>query len=59
MGAPNLPGDLVSEQLPADCTRFLEELRVLVGRRRAAMLGPKTGWLPDPPRDGDVDAPQR
>jgi hypothetical protein len=45
--------------LRADCTRFLEELRVLVGRRRAAMLGARTDWLPNPAGDEDADAPHR
>ena len=45
---PNLPGDFVSEELRADCTRFLEAIHALVGRR-AEMLGAKTGWVPNPP----------
>ena len=54
--APSLPGDFVSEQLRADCARFLEELRVLVGRR-AAMLGANTDWPPEPPFQDGVDTP--
>jgi len=54
MRAPDLPGDFVSEQLRADCARFLEELRVLV-RRRAVMLDAQTDWPPDPAPDDDVD----
>src|ERR1044072_9489296 len=54
MRAPDLPGDFVSEQLRADCTRFLEELRVLV-RRRAVMLEAQTDWPPAPAPDDDVD----
>jgi hypothetical protein len=54
MRAPDLPGDFVSEQLRADCARFLEELRVLV-RRRAAMLDAQTDRPPDRAPDADVD----
>ena len=31
---PELPGEFVSEDLRADCARFLNELRALIGRRR-------------------------
>jgi hypothetical protein len=58
---PNLPGDFVSEELRADCTRFLEAIHALVGRR-AEMLGAKTGWVPNPPPvtvEEDVDTPPR
>ena len=59
---PEPPGEFVSEDLRADCTRFLEAIHALVGRR-AEMLGPaKTGWVPNPPRvtlDEDVDTPPR
>jgi hypothetical protein len=47
--------------LRADCTRFLEAIHALVGRR-AEMLGAKTGWVPNPPgvtADEDVDTPPR
>jgi len=47
---PNLPGDFVSEELRADCTRFLEAIHALVERRAEMMLGAKTRWVPDPPR---------
>jgi hypothetical protein len=36
--------------LRADCTRFLEAMRALVGRRAEMMLGAKTDWVPDRPR---------
>lgn len=60
---PNLPGEFVSEELRADCTRFLEAIHALVGRR-AEMLdaGAETGWVPNPPGvtvDEDVDTPPR
>src|ERR671931_2032982 len=58
---PDLPGDFVTEELRADCTRFLEELRALV-ERRAEMLGAKTGFVSDPSRvtpDEDLDTTHR
>jgi hypothetical protein len=54
---PNLPGDFVSEELRADCTRFLEAIHALVARRAEMLGAAKTGWVPDPPRaTGDEDA---
>jgi hypothetical protein len=58
---PDLPGDFVTEELRADCTRFLEELRALVGRR-AEVFGAKTRLGPNPPRvatDEDVGTADR
>jgi hypothetical protein len=43
---PELPGDFVSEDLRADCIRFLEELRALIGRR-AELLAASGGWVPE------------
>jgi hypothetical protein len=59
---PNLPGDFVSEELRADCTRFLEAIHALVGRRAEMLGAAKTGWVPDPPRvtvDEDAGTPPR
>src|SRR5204862_1590546 len=43
---PSLPGDFVSEELHADCARFLEAMHALAVRR-GEMLGAKTGgWVP-------------
>ena len=43
---PNLPGEFVSEELRADCVRFLEAMHALAVRR-GEMLGAKTGgWVP-------------
>ena len=53
------PGEFVSENLRADCTRFLEELRALV-RRRADLPAASTGWVPGPHQataDRDVETP--
>ena len=33
MPEPELPGEFVSEELRADCARFLDELRALVHHR--------------------------
>ena len=43
-GRPELPGEFVSEDLRADCARFLEELRALVGHR-AGLLAAQPGWV--------------
>jgi len=43
---PELPGEFVSEELRADCSRFLTELRALVGHR-AELLAARTGWVPE------------
>jgi hypothetical protein len=51
-----LPGDFVSEDLRADCLRFLEELRALIGRR-AELLGASAEWVPEGRRGGDSDPP--
>jgi hypothetical protein len=42
---PELPGEFVSEDLRADCARFLEELRTLIGQRADVPPG-STGWVP-------------
>jgi hypothetical protein len=49
---PELPGELVSEDLRTDCARFLDELRALIALR--GELTPENGaWVPsrlsDPP----------
>jgi hypothetical protein len=44
------PGEFVSEDLRADCARFLEELRVQI-KGRVDLLPGSTGWVP-----GGVDA---
>jgi hypothetical protein len=49
---PELPGEFVSEDLRADCARFLSEQRALIGLRRG--LSPESAaWVPgrmsDPP----------
>ena len=38
-----LPGEFVSEDLRADCARFLEELRVVISRRSEVSEGPWEG----------------
>jgi hypothetical protein len=53
---PELPGDFVSEDLRADCIRFLEELRALIGRR-AELLAGSAGWVPEGRRDDGSDHP--
>jgi hypothetical protein len=53
---PELPGDFVSEDLRADCIRFLEELRALIGRR-AELLAGSTGWVPEGPRRDGSEHP--
>jgi hypothetical protein len=53
---PELPGDFVSEDLRADCVRFLEELRALIGRR-AELLAGGTGWVPEGRGGGGSDHP--
>jgi len=42
-----LPGEFVSEDLRADCARFLEDLRARIGVRADLPPG-STGWVPDP-----------
>jgi hypothetical protein len=49
---PELPGEFVSDDLRADCARFLSEQRALIGLRRE--LSPESAaWVPgrvsDPP----------
>ena len=44
VGQSELPGEFVSEDLRADCARFLEELRALVGHRAELLARP--GWVP-------------
>ena len=42
---PELPGEFVSEDLRADCARFLSEQRAVIGLRRE--LSPEsTAWMP-------------
>jgi hypothetical protein len=41
-----LPGEFVSEDLRADCERFLDELRALVRFRREPQAK-RTAWAPD------------
>jgi len=38
-GRPELPGEFVSDDLRADCSRFLEEIRTLVGHRAQLLAG--------------------
>lgn len=52
---PEVPGDFVSEELRADCLRFLVDLRAMVVRR-AEMLGGATDHVPP---DEDVGTPRR
>ena len=52
---PEVPGDFVSEELRADCLRFLEDLRAMVARR-AKMLGGATDRVPP---GEDIDTPPR
>jgi hypothetical protein len=47
---PELPGEFVSEDMRADCVRFLDELRALV-RFRSEMPAESTAWVPDDPVD--------
>jgi len=42
--------------LRADCIRFLEELRALIGRR-AELLAGSTGWVPEGPRRDGSEHP--
>jgi hypothetical protein len=46
MPGPELPGEFVSEELRADCARFLEELRVLV-RHRSELPRKGAPWVRD------------
>jgi hypothetical protein len=41
---PELPGEFVSEDLRADCARFLEDQRALI-RWRADLPSGGTGWV--------------
>jgi hypothetical protein len=43
---PEPPGEFVSEELRADCARFLDELRALIERRDEA--SERAGWVPAP-----------
>ena len=43
---PELPGEFVSEELRADCARFLEELRALV-RHRTELRREGAFWVGD------------
>lgn len=43
---PELPGEFVSEELRADCARFLDELRASV-RARRKRPAERTDWAPD------------
>jgi hypothetical protein len=45
MGQPELPGEFVSEELRADCARFLEELRTMIHRRCEAEVE-VADWAP-------------
>jgi hypothetical protein len=47
-GERDLPGDFVSEDLRADCARFLDELRTLIGRRAELPLA-DADWVPRRP----------
>jgi hypothetical protein len=38
-----LPGEFVSEEMRADCARFLEELRAVISRRNEVSEGPAWG----------------
>jgi len=42
------PGEFVSEDLRADCARFLEELRTQIDGRADLPRG-STGWVPGRP----------
>jgi len=56
---PKPPGQFVSEDLRADCTRFLENSRALAGRR-ADLPAESNGWVPGPHQataDRDVETP--
>ena len=46
MPEPELPGEFVSEELRADCARFLEELRALV-RHRTELPRGGSSWVRD------------
>ena len=46
MPEPELPGEFVSEELRADCARFLEELRALV-RHRTELPREGASWVRD------------
>jgi hypothetical protein len=43
---PELPGEFVSEDMRADCARFLDELRALV-RRRRELPEETSAWVPN------------
>jgi hypothetical protein len=42
---PELPGEFVSEDLRADCARFLNEQRRLIGFRRD-LVQERAAWVP-------------
>jgi hypothetical protein len=44
---PELPGNFVSDDLRADCERFLNDLRTLIDRRRDPPPE-RAGWVPRP-----------
>ena len=46
MPEPELPGEFVSEDLRADCARFMEELRALV-RHRTELPREGASWVRD------------
>jgi hypothetical protein len=41
---PELPGEFVSDDMRADCARFLQDLRARVALARESRLG--SDWLP-------------
>ena len=55
---PELPGEFVSEDLRADCARFLSEQRALIGLRRELLRENPPPWVPggaaaqSPPNSG-------
>jgi hypothetical protein len=46
MPTPELPGEFVSEDLRADCARFLDDQRARI-RRRSELPSERAFWLPD------------
>ena len=46
MPTPELPGEFVSEDLRADCARFLEEQRARIRHRRELPFEEPASWLP-------------
>lgn len=47
---PELPGEFVSEDMRADCARFLDELRALV-RQRREQPQETSAWVPNDHRE--------